>query len=385
MKIKKRCRLGEFSSLISEEGQFYQISICFNKKVVNINDSLKLIPFSVEKIAKDLKLPIKKLELDYKKVRYVGHKLSKKEKDYITNDVKIIAMVLKEFFNQGFTKITRASNALADFKKLYSDSEFSRIFPELENTVDEEMRYAYRGGFTFLNFGFEEIDIEKGYVLDVNSLYPSVMKEKPMPIGEPHKFDGKYKKSKMYPLYIQGISCSFELKENKIPCIQIKNDKRFISTEYLKSSNGEIVCLYLTNIDLDLFFENYNVYDLEYLGGFSFRQKTGIFTAYIEKWIEEKNQGSISGNNVQRTLAKLMLNSLYGKFASRPDGKSKIPLLLDEEKVGFRNSELEERPKMYLPIGIFITSYAREKTIRTAGVIQEYSLKKYGHTAFVYS
>lgn len=35
--------------------------------------------------------------------------------------------------------------------------------------------------------------------------------------------------------------------------------------------------------------------------------------------------------------------------------------------------------------GSFITSYAREKTIRTAQSITDYSLKKYGYDAFVYS
>lgn len=35
--------------------------------------------------------------------------------------------------------------------------------------------------------------------------------------------------------------------------------------------------------------------------------------------------------------------------------------------------------------GAFITSYAREKTIRTAQAITDYSLKKYGYDAFCYS
>ena len=62
------------------------------------------------------------------------------------------------------------------------------------------------------------------------------------------------------------ITCSFEIKKNKIPTVQIKNNRSFfLSNEYLESSKNEIVCLVLTNIDLKLFLEQYHVYDLEYV------------------------------------------------------------------------------------------------------------------------
>ncbi len=35
--------------------------------------------------------------------------------------------------------------------------------------------------------------------------------------------------------------------------------------------------------------------------------------------------------------------------------------------------------------GSFITAYAREKTIRTAQSIQDYSIEKYGFSKFIYS
>lgn len=100
------------------------------------------------------------------------------------------------------------------------------------------------------------------------------MYEKLLPFGEPIFFEGKYKEDICYPLYIQRIICSFELKEGKIPTIQIKNTKSFfIPTEYLISSDNQIVELTLTNIDLKLFFEQYNVYELEYICGWKFKRK----------------------------------------------------------------------------------------------------------------
>ena len=154
------------------------------------------------------------------------------------------------------------------------------------------------------------------------------MYEKELPFGEPIYFNGKYKEDRIYPLFIQMITCRFELKKNKIPTIQIKNNRSFFrSNEYLENSQNEIVCLVLTNIDLKLFFEQYNVYDLSYECGWKFKSITGIFKNYIDKWITKKNNATIEGNKGQRTLAKLMLNSLYGKFATSMDAQSKIPYL----------------------------------------------------------
>ena len=73
-----------FTTLISNMNVFYTITICHkksgrNKICTKIIDSLKIIPFSVEEIAKSFKLPISKLEIDYKAKREVGHILTEQE------------------------------------------------------------------------------------------------------------------------------------------------------------------------------------------------------------------------------------------------------------------------------------------------------------------
>ena len=213
-------------------------------------------------------------------------------------------------------------------KKYFGKSKFEHYFPRLEYEIDKDLRKSYKGGFTYLNPIYKEKDVGKGSVLDVNSLYPSVMYEKMLPFGEPVFFEGQYEDDKIYPLYIQMITCSFEIKKNKIPMIQIKNNRMYFRpNEYLESSGGEVVCLVLTNVDLKLFLEQYNVYDLKYECGWKFKGIQGLFTKYIDKWIKIKNESTLSGNKGMRTLAKLMLNSLYGKFATSLDVQSKIPYL----------------------------------------------------------
>lgn len=123
-----------FTTLISDMGQFYSIVIYFkkgNKKVKKITfyDSLKIIPFSVDEIAKSFNLPISKLKIDYKLPREKGHILTKEEKEYIKNDVLIVAKALKVLFDEGLTKMTEGSNALNDYKEILSKSKFEHYFP----------------------------------------------------------------------------------------------------------------------------------------------------------------------------------------------------------------------------------------------------------------
>ena len=201
------------------------------------------------------------------------------------------------------------------------------------------------------------------------------MYEKLLPFGEPFFFEGEYVEDKVYPLWIQRITCSFKIKEGKIPTIQIKH-RQFVDNEYLLSSNDEIVALTLTNIDLKLFLEQYDVFDLKYHCGWKFKAMHGLFKDYIDKWIKVKNDATISGNKGMRQIAKIMLNSLYGKFATSMDVQSKIPYI-EDDIVHYRLSEKSTKDGVYLPMGAFITAYAREKTIRTSQAIKDYSIKKY--------
>ena len=86
---------------------------------------------------------------------------------------------------------------------------------------DESVRRSYRGGFTYLPPEYKEVDVGEGLVFDVNSLYPSVMRNCPLPYDEPIFYVGEYQPDPIYNLYVQEIECAFELKEGHIPTIQV--------------------------------------------------------------------------------------------------------------------------------------------------------------------
>ena len=377
-----------FSTLISDMGLFYSIEVYFevNKKKtkkVTFIDSLKIINQSVESMPKTFKIEDKKLSIDYNLPREVGHILTKEEEDYIKNDVVIVAKALHYLFDMGLTKMTAGSNALSEYKEIMKLNRFRNLYKPLNYEIDKDIRRAYRGGFTYLNPIYKNKEVEEGEVLDVNSLYPSVMYKEILPFGEPFFYEGKYIEDKVYPLYIQRITCSFKIKEGKIPTIQIKHS-RFVDNEYLIDSGLEPVALTLTSVDLKLFLEQYDVWDLEYISGWKFKGMRGLFTDYIDKWIKVKNEATINGNKGIRQVAKIMLNSLYGKFATSLDVQSKIPYL-ENDVVKYKLGEKNKKEGVYLPMGAFITAYARDKTIRTSQAIKDYSIKKYGIDMYCYS
>lgn len=364
---EKKLGVNQFSTIISDLNVFYCIKVKFKEEVIiSFFDSLKLLNFSVEEVAKAFNLSIKKLEIDYKAKREKGHKITDEEKEYLKHDVMIMSLALEKMFEMKITRMTIASNAMNFFKDTISKKRFEKWFkPPL---YDKDLRQAYKGGFTYLNEIYRGKEVKEGIVLDVNSLYPSVMYYSPMPYGEGIYFDGKYVPDKLYNLYIQNITCQFRIKKDMIPTIQIKNNLSFVPTEYLSSSNGESINLTLTNVDLKLFLEHYDIYDVSYNWGWKYKSSTKIFKRYIDYWNELKVKATKEGNKPLRTIAKLMLNSLYGKFAASPEGRSKIPYL-DNNIVKYKLSELEERTAYYLPISIFITSWARDKTIRSAQAV----------------
>lgn len=377
-----------FTCLINEMGAFYSMEIYFkaNKKKPNkvtIYDSLKILNFSVDKIAKDFNLPIQKLEIDYKAKREVNHKLTDEEISYIKNDVEIMARALDILFNMGLTKMTIGSNALSFYKSI--NKNFILYFPELNYNIDENIRRSYKGGFTYLNPVYKEKETDKGIVLDVNSLYPSVMMNERMPIGNPIYYEGKYDNDKLYNLYVQVISCSFKLKNNKIPTIQIKGNLSFIPNQYLESSHGDIVTLTLTSVDLELFLKHYEVYDLTFHEGYKFKSTKGLFNSYINYWSDEKIKAKKEGNRARYLTSKLMLNSLYGKFGTNPNVRTKQPYLDEEKVLRFKFNDKEIGKTIYIPVASFITSYARRKTIETSQAIRDYTLSKYGKDYYIYS
>lgn len=388
-----------FSYMISDRGQWYSITIKINNHLITIKDSLKLLPFKVERIGKAFNTKHQKLEMEYKGFRYAGCPITDEEKEYIANDVLVVKEALEMMFSQGHTKSTIGSCCLSEYKSQWSREEYERLFPDLYKieidrdlygfmTAGEYIKKSYRGGWCYLAKGKEGKIYHNGTTADVNSLYPSVMSAESgsvYPYGKPTFWKGNYIPDEaQYPnrYYFVRVQTRFYIKENYLPFIQAKNNIMYLGTESLETSDiydsrtgkyyshytwdGEVkdtrMTMVLTMTDLALIQEHYDLVDFEILDGCYFSAASGLFDDYMYKYKQQK----MNSKGAMRELAKLFLNNLYGKMASSTCSSFKVAFEKADGSLGFFSVAEYKKKAGYIAIGSAITSYARNFTIRAA-------------------
>lgn len=397
--LDHRPRRFEFQTCISSKGQHYAYEITFiDGKTIVIMDSLKYIMASVKEIARMYNLPIKKGECDYKRYRYPDEPISNDDLEYIHNDTEIMARAIALSIDHGMVKFTQAGNAKYEFKKTFSKNDYEFYFPELDTKTDGELRRAYVGGFTYVNPKYKGIDLGNMVSMDYNSMYPSQMLFMPMPYGEPLYGAGKFEPNKPikgYDLCIQRFKCRFALKENHVPMIAYK--KLFFThpDSYMTDSGMQVMELVLSTPDIMLFFDNYDVWDIEYIDYYAFRSMKGRFINASEakhmtkdEVIEESGKGSLYykyflkwrkikeySSGTERAIAKRMQNALYGAEACNPIRDGYEPYLDDNGILKYKLIVGKEAQPMYLPAAIFTTAWSRYALIT--------AINKY-HDRFVY-
>lgn len=391
---------------VSSQGQWYSITIKYPNHVVEIRDSLKLLPFSVEQIGLSFRTKYKKLTMEYKGDRYPNCPISDEEKKYIINDVLVMSQAMQMCLDRGMKNMTIGGCCLSEYKKMVnygnikalSATEWNEAFPDMKSykidkevygaeNADEYIRRSYFGGWCYVVEEKAGKVYRNGQTYDVNSLYPSRMHSESgcrYPIGYPVFWSGNFIPEQAIgddKYYFVRIACNFVLKDGFLPFVQIKNNFLYRKNEMLKTNllydidkdcyckkveiGNEIletrVTMTMTMTEYQRFVEYYDVYDFEILDGCYFQALTGIFDEYIDKYKEQK----LKSKGSEREEAKLFLNNLYGKLASSDISSFKVPLLYND-KVSFKTIEEHEKDTVYIPCGSAITGYTRDFTIRHA-------------------
>ena len=278
---------------------------------------------------------------------------------------------IDNLLEEGHTLFTLAGNALKDLKtecfgrmvngKLeFGDLNFLERFPKLTEEVHEFVMKGFQGGLCYFNTKYTGTHNVEGTEYDVNSMYPSVMLDEFLPYGEPDHFFGEFDKTiKRKPMYFQRVIIDkLLLKDDGIPCIRNKEAMVY----YEVAENVELV---LNSIDIEMLFDNYNVEGIKYVDGYRFNGRRKMFNNFINKWAEKKK--AAADGSFERMYAKLMLNSTFGKFASRTDRmpskyrKSNGKLIRYKHVLGKKR---REGNSVYAPVGSYITSYARQRLIK---------------------
>lgn len=398
-----------FQYCISDMGQFYSLTVKMGKHYIEFRDSLKLLPFKLRDIGKAFNTKHQKLEMEYEGYRYAGCVITDEEKEYLSNDLLVLKEALEYMFDEGHKKITIASCCMDEymefFKKTLNPDLVSRewydVFPDMTkieldknifgySTAEDYIRKAYHGGWSYVVPEKAGKIYHNGLTADVNSLYPSQMESSSgniYPVGKPTFWQGDIPKEAIgsNKYYFVRIRTRFKIKDDHLPFVQIKGTYFYRANECLRTSDiynprtgkympnyknleGKTVPakpeLVLTCTDYELLKEQYQLFECEILDGCWFYAVPGIFDEYIHKWAKIKIEST--NNKPKRTLSKLMLNSLYGKFASSNESSFKVAFEKEDGSLSYKFQEEHNKKVISIPIGSAITSYARNFTIRTA-------------------
>lgn len=367
-----------YTCYIDRYGNWYEIKVGLENTQILFKDFSKILPFTMQQISHDF-------DTEHK---YVEYNRSSKMNKYVAsiddverarNNVLCLKECSIKFRSHGLTGDTIGSCALSDFRDKVGFKRFKKLFPNIyENKISEDefgsdsigsyVMKSYCGAFCYVNPEKKRKIIENGNTIDCNSLYPYMMHSisgRVYPVGEGEMHKGKAEKnSRKY--FFQRFKCHFKLKDGYLPFIKIRNSYLYNPRECLESSdivldNGHrfphLVELCLTQTELELFFKHYDVYDIEYLDYCDFFVTRGIFDFYIDYWKDVKDHAK---NSVDLIVAKFMLNSLYGKFATMIYSTFKIPFISEKDDYVKMAYQIEENATPgYIPVGSAIISEAR--------------------------
>ena len=428
-------------NIVENNGVVYSftIQIKIDKKhfaIYQFNDSLKLIPQSLDSIARNvIKIPEMfyklKDDFNYKEVR--GYDYIPKGIDlcYIYNDTYILKEFIKQYYIandfKGYTASSIAFNNLLNY--LYPDTDkkyelFEINYPKIQDEIAKEIiAKSYSGGFTYANPTLKgKTIIKNGHSIDINSSYPARMKYCKLPYGTPYYFTGKGKTTKKYDIFLQRIQFDgFKRKNNShIGFIKAGNAKNFIDdfkekgfrkNDYLATNikDGKFICsnfeMVLTNSELDFLLQVYDFYTyrrkegkilkgkqnlckgIYYVDGLSFKSRIGDFGGFIDDAVMRKNKSKKLHNSIMKTVAKTDMNSVYGKLGT--SYKRKIMEYRKNDRGIFefvrkfdttKEYDYEENRQYYRAYSSFVTSYGRQDLQKTICKIEEL----YGEDKFVY-
>lgn len=317
------------------------------RKICEFRDSRLLMSYSLDKLSKSFNVAHKKQDYD----DYQEHKDKEKMMEYLKYDCVSLYEILEKFIsilNITVPKLTIASTSMHIFREQFNGNEYLSSLHNIGN--GDIFRNGYYGGRTEV---IRRYGTNLNYY-DINSLYPSVMIND-FPIGQPKQTNSEKGEMGYYLI-------SVDIPYMKIPPLPYRYNSRLIFP-YGQFTNWyytpELRLLDLLGIEYDV------------IKGFYWDETSRPFDAYINYYydIKRKSEGA------QREIAKLMLNSVYGKFGQRSKAKKHIDLntvtehelmncdieVLDYKNgIGVKHTEIFSNHIFPFVSGV-ITSYARKR------------------------
>ena len=335
---------------VYKDGKLYSLKISGNidgkYRNIILYDSLLLLPGTLRILAKKFNVKTQKAIFPYRfvtkdKLDYKGKfpdikfyedidnltynkmiksktifNLKNETLNYLTKDLESLYQIIQIMSNNIFNKFrlniidfpTLPSLAMGIFRSNFYNEE---VIPKLKGFIATDIRNAYFGGRTEV---FKPI-LKQGKAYDVNSLYSDAMLND-MPVGKP---------------ILSNDS-------------NLNNYFGFVYAIITTPKNSNIGLLPYRNLHGELFYPLGNFsgwyfseelkyaekhgYKIEILKGYKFKRGINIFKDYVNYFYEIKSYSQ----DIEKVIAKLFLNSLYGKFGQKPTMEQTTIVSQDELK-----------------------------------------------------
>lgn len=272
----------------------------YRNATVNYIDTSNFAVSSLAKLGKDLGFP--KLEVDFTNVT------DEELIIYCKRDVEIIERFVLEYVaflrdnNLGTFCTTLASQAMRAWRQRFMQH---GVYIHTHDGVLNIERLAYTGGRVEC-FHIGELKDETYYYLDVNSMYPFVMSGKKIPIKlisyseQPRSFALRNSLNQRYTI-------AEVLIETDKPAYPFKRDGKLIFPV-------GVFRTVLHQPELEYAIRHNHIKQVYKLASYEYGD---IFSEYVKFFYEVKQHAGETGNLSWRFIAKIFLNSLYGKFGQQ--------------------------------------------------------------------
>lgn len=338
---------------------YFELQFSSGTKYI-FRDSSALLPFSLKSITENFGVESKKKEWDHSKTKGYSKELS----EYLFTDCKGLHESIEKFYSWPLIEKAGPASTIAGQAMRVMRTYLEEELWGLNDKASEFCRRAYLGGRTEIFRPF----CSKGplYEYDVNSLYPTVMRDNWFPVGNGF-FTFDFDKSHL-GIYHARVTAPGGC---DIPCLGIVHDNKYVFP--VGTFEG-----YWTSIELEYAISQ--GYRVTIKKGYVFPEKRKLFKKFIDDLYNIRLTSP--KNSVSDIIAKLLMNSSYGRFGmdsekenisfEMREGSKEYQLL----KIGDKNVQLYKEPiKLktfgHVAIAAFVTSYARIHMHRLFGTLGE--------------
>jgi len=282
-------------------------------KCLNIQ---QFFPVSVKKMGDTLGLP--KYDIDFR--------IASDERllTYCHRDTEIISTMFGQWLDYlsdkdlGRLAITLASQAMTTFRYKFLTH---KIYIHNNPILSEYERASYHGGRVEI-FRRGKIVGNSIYKLDINSMYPYIMQKYPMPV-EVKGVEYHPKHSKIKELIHKYYCIARVAVDTPTPVYPMVHNNRLIFP----------IGKYITTLSQPELIYAYKQGHIASMHSVYYYDTAPIFNGFVDFFYNERQTHKRNNDITRSYCAKILMNSLYGKFGQRRDIEIANEYVDDEEYV----------------------------------------------------